>query len=95
MECLKRQSLLPTKELMLDDIKRDAQLRREKNWPIKHNHRLGLEFMYDYFGSLAKIADIKPLPDVLFKIYKTCRERKRVKDIYKIIDDNNFVILNE
>lgn len=79
---------------MLKDVEREALIRRSKNWPTKHFHRLGEDFMYDYYSKLATIANIKPLPDVLFQIYNKCRERKCLTDVYKIIDDKNFVMMN-
>lgn len=79
---------------MLKDIEEEMRLRESKNWHKRHLHRL-----YDlgqiYFKSLAEMASIRPIPNVIDKMYKKCQERKRFDDIYQIIDDENFILLTE
>lgn len=79
---------------MLEDLQRDIEAREAENWPKKHLHKLD-HFMREYYGSLAEIGKLKPIPNVFFKIYETVKERKRFDDVYKRLDDENFVILNE
>jgi len=54
-------------------------------------------FQAEYYKSLATIANLKPLPEVLSKLHET--NGKRLKedfinyrnDVYRIVDDQNFV----
>lgn len=87
---------LPEKKDMLEESKRDLELRLAKGWKKRHAHRLW-DLHDEYNRDLAKFADIPGIKPVHLKIffesmgelrrnYLTCRNAK-----YQIIDNDNYV----
>lgn len=70
---------------------------REKTFtnkgPIDHRHWLAdSQDQIEYFGDLARVANLKPLPNVLSYLFDKAKlERKSVNELYKIVDDEHFI----
>lgn len=70
---------------------------REKTFknkgPKGHRHWLSdSKDQIEYFGDLARVANLKPLPNVLSYLFNKAKmERKSVNELYRIVDDEYFV----
>lgn len=86
---------LPAKAAMLEDSKRDSQVRLAKGWKKRHAHRLG-DLQEEYCRELAESADIPGIAPVYLKIYSDAMEGLHTnyqtyrKSIYRIVDAENF-----
>lgn len=85
----------PSKEEMLEDEKKDLELRLAKGWKKRHAHRLwDLHDQYD--KDLAEFADIPGIEPVFLGIYFKAMGKLRIdygnyrNDVYKIVDMENY-----
>ncbi|XP_071172349.1 uncharacterized protein [Mytilus edulis] len=77
---------LPSEEEMKKDIDKDFKLRLSEGLPVRYAHNMGPK-QWRYNDGLAEMAKIKPLPQVVEKLYDYVHET-RVKDIagYKSVN---------
>lgn len=86
---------LPSEDEMMADLEKWERTFVNKG-PKGHRHWLSdSQDQMEYFGDLAKVANLKPLPNVLSYLFdKAKMERKSVNELYKIIDDEHFIQIN-
>ncbi|KAL9703670.1 hypothetical protein quinque_007188 [Culex quinquefasciatus] len=88
---------LPSQEEMWADNRRDEEERAARGLLGKAAHMLDGDLQQRYYDELARVADIEPLKPVLTKLYDACITEKRNNmltyrsNVYRIIDDENFV----
>lgn len=91
---------LPSKQDMLNDFKIDMDKRRQRGVPKHHAHLMGPGVFDEYLVDLAATAGIDPIKRVVCNIFKKglCNLLHSAddfrNDVFKIIDDENFVVLN-
>lgn len=80
------------------DKEREEEMRMKLGQKVTQFHTLG-DLQESYFNNLSKIAQIKPVPPVILKLYEDRENRsktdlKRYKgDLYTIIDDKSFYVV--
>lgn len=86
----------PSKAEMLEESRKDLQIRLAKGWKKRHAHRLW-DLHGEYNRDLAETAGIPGIPEVYLKIYFDAMGNLRKNyttyrnDTYTIIDKDNFV----
>lgn len=93
---------LPSKEEMLQDLKRDVNLRRDCGFSKQKAHYLFQEGFHDeYLAQLAAEAELVPIKPVVLQIFKKALfflfegSPTFRKNVFKIIDDENFILLKK
>lgn len=90
---------LPTKEEMYADTKYEMQKRWEKGYTKRQAHMMGSDQVY-YYSDLAENANIEPIAPVIVKLREESAKRITEdlinfrNDIYKIIDNENYIKVN-
>lgn len=86
---------LPSKEEMLKDTEEDLQMRLNRGWQRRHAHKMG-DLMADYYRQMAEYADIRIMPNVYLKIWKSVgmgifsNYLNYRKFRYNVIDEETF-----
>ncbi|KAK4884289.1 hypothetical protein RN001_000560 [Aquatica leii] len=85
---------LPTKEDMLKELEQYMQKRREKGIPDREAHLLGTpDAQKKYFEELSDTAGLPPTPPVISKLYARIKTCTKLKCCFKIVDNENFVVV--
>lgn len=86
---------LPSKTEMLDYIKKYMKTKFMAHLP-KYAHNLGdCNQQNEYFEDLASSGNIRPLPRVYCKLHAHVKIDRNYDDCFKLVDDDNFVLLDE
>ena len=89
---------MPSKEEMIEDLKKDKCIRKERGFFKPKYHYIGATFHDEYFASLATNADITPIKPVISKLFQKSlyfyiQESATFRNkVFKIIDDENFTM---
>ena len=89
---------LPTKDEMMADLEKDIAERRERGFGLKKLHYMGVGVHEKYYAEMARIAEVDPIKPVMTKIFAKglCsllhNSQNFRNDIFKVIDDENFVM---
>ncbi|XP_035216914.1 flavin-containing monooxygenase FMO GS-OX-like 2 [Stegodyphus dumicola] len=88
---------LPSKEEMRAEAERDFSKRLKSGFKPRHAHVMQGDLQWEYDDKLSELGKIKPIPDVMRKLFKHVHSR-RIQDglnykklNYKIIDDRTFI----
>lgn len=81
--------VLPSKEIMLEELQREIDEKRKKGIPDKQFHFVGLD-QEKYFNDLADTAGIARVPPVVCKIYTFVSGNKNMNDCFEIINENEY-----
>ena len=90
---------LPTQKEMLDDTEQEMEKRWKRGYKKRQAHMMGPD-QCNYYDQLSQAADIEPLKPVLTKLHNESSQKflddlvNFRKDIFRIVDDENFVKIN-
>ncbi|XP_017771386.1 PREDICTED: senecionine N-oxygenase-like [Nicrophorus vespilloides] len=81
---------LPDKETMLESAFDEQRYRHSLGWPPRFAHK-NPDHGEHLSGKMSKEADIKPIPNAIFKLHRRISESRFDEDCFRIVDDENFV----
>lgn len=84
--------VLPSKDEMLTDTKREMEENRDKGMKESTAHFLG-SFQGRYYNDLASLAGIEPIKPVMLKIYQESHRTK--EDDFMSYQDYNFTVVDD
>lgn len=90
---------LPNKDDMQKDTDEEMAARWARGYSKRQAHLMG-PAQEKYYADLASMADLKPIPPVMIKLHKESMRRLMEdflnyrNDVYRIVDENNFVRLD-
>lgn len=89
---LSKNFTLPTEKAMLEELDDYMENRITQGFPKRHAHKLA-DYQQTYYTDLAQTGHIKPLPNVLVKLYEAVRPFKYVEGKYEILNDEEFIVV--
>lgn len=99
LKTLSGETVLPSKEEMLRDTKKEKEFRDKLGMKKNQFHMMG-PLQGDYYSDLAKMGDLERLPAVMTKLHNEASDRQLSdirnfrQDNYRIVDEENFVKVN-
>ncbi|KAF5274052.1 hypothetical protein FQR65_LT04450 [Abscondita terminalis] len=86
--------ILPHKQDMIVELDEYMKKRRERGIPDQQAHLLGTpEAQKEYFQELSDTAGLPRIPSVINKLYARIKTCPKLKCCFKIVDDENFLII--
>uniref|UniRef100_A0A182QE88 Flavin-containing monooxygenase n=1 Tax=Anopheles farauti TaxID=69004 RepID=A0A182QE88_9DIPT len=88
---------MPDKHEMLADHEQEMNTRWSKGLKKRQAHMMGADFQGQYYDSLAKRANIDPIPKVMTDMHIDSGKRKKEdllnyrNDVYRIVDEHTYV----
>lgn len=80
---------------MMKDVMDQVQKQKDLNYPMHYYHRIGVK-EGEYMAELAELANIKPVPPVLGKLYTYhYTVGKNRTAIYRLLNDEEFIMLEK
>lgn len=91
---------MPSKEKMYEDLNADIEKRKEMGLPKKKWHLMNVDFVWDYYKSLADAAHVENTWPSIVKLRLAAAKEigknlfEYRKDRYRIVDKENYIKLN-
>ncbi|XP_075229097.1 uncharacterized protein LOC142328861 [Lycorma delicatula] len=96
LKVLSGETILPSVNQMLEDVKREIKWRSAMGLKKKHFHLMG-EFQEQYYDELSAVGNVPPVPSVYCKLHDESSKQFNNdlinfrKSVYKIVNDKNFL----